>query len=144
MTRCASRRPPGVPCRAAAALQQQRHAELGFERAAAFAQRRGDQRLARGDTRPALSDERVQLNTRETGAPTIAVGLVTEADQAEASVANGQADLVALARGMLFDPRWPWHAAAQLGAQVEASTQCWRSHPHGMNRLFGEVRIGMR
>ena len=48
--------------------------------------------------------------------PTIAVGLITEAEQAEAIVASGQADLVALARGMLFDPRWPWHAAAQLGA----------------------------
>ena len=53
---------------------------------------------------------------RETGLPTIAVGLITEPEQAEAIVAGGQADLVALARGMLFDPRWPWHAAAQLGA----------------------------
>ena len=53
---------------------------------------------------------------RETGLPTIAVGLITEPEQAEAIVASGQADLVALARAMLFDPRWPWHAAAALGA----------------------------
>ena len=52
---------------------------------------------------------------RETGLPTIAVGLITEAEQAEAIVAGGQADFVALARGMLFDPRWPWHAAAGHG-----------------------------
>jgi len=81
---------------------------------------------------------------RETGVPTIAVGLITEAEQAEAIVANGRADLVALARGMLFDPRWPWHAAARLGATVEAPPQYWRSQPRGMNGLFGDVHIGMR
>ena len=43
---------------------------------------------------------------------TIAVGLITEAQQAEEIVASGKADLVALARGMLYDPRWAWHAAA--------------------------------
>jgi len=79
-----------------------------------------------------------------TGLPTIAVGLITEAEQAEAIVAGGQADLVALARGMLFDPRWPWHAAAQLGATVEAPPQYWRSLPRGVAGLFGDVRIGMR
>jgi 2,4-dienoyl-CoA reductase-like NADH-dependent reductase (Old Yellow Enzyme family) len=81
---------------------------------------------------------------RETGLPTLAVGLITEAAQAEAIVASGQADLVALARAMLFDPRWPWHAAAQLGATVEAPPQYWRSQPRGMANLFGDVRIGMR
>jgi 2,4-dienoyl-CoA reductase-like NADH-dependent reductase (Old Yellow Enzyme family) len=79
-----------------------------------------------------------------TGLPTIAVGLITEAAQAEAIVANGQADLVALARAMLFDPRWPWHAAAQLGARVDAPPQYWRSQPRGMSGLFGDVHIGMR
>ncbi|MGL6112203.1 MAG: NADH:flavin oxidoreductase/NADH oxidase [Rubrivivax sp.] len=81
---------------------------------------------------------------RETGLPTIAVGLITEPEQAEAIVASGQADLVALARGMLFDPRWPWHAAARLGATVEAPPQYWRSTPRGAGQLFGNVRIGMR
>jgi 2,4-dienoyl-CoA reductase-like NADH-dependent reductase (Old Yellow Enzyme family) len=81
---------------------------------------------------------------RETGLPTVAVGLITEPDQAEAIVASGQSDLVALARGMLFDPRWPWRAAARLGATVEAPPQYWRSQPRGMNGLFGDVRIGMR
>jgi 2,4-dienoyl-CoA reductase-like NADH-dependent reductase (Old Yellow Enzyme family) len=81
---------------------------------------------------------------RETGLPTIAVGLITEPAQAEAIIASGQADAVALARGMLFDPRWPWHAAAQLSAQVQAPPQYWRSQPRGMSGLFGDVRIGMR
>lgn len=64
---------------------------------------------------------------QETGLTTIAVGLITEAKQAEAIVADGSADMVALARGMLYDPRWPWHAAAELGAQVSAPPQYWRS-----------------
>ena len=40
-------------------------------------------------------------------------------EQAEAIVGTGDADLVALARAILYDPRWPWHAAAHLGAQVK-------------------------
>lgn len=68
--------------------------------------------------------------------PTIAVGLITEPAHAEAIIASGQADMVALARGMLYDPRWPWHAAAQLGAQVAAPKQYWRSQPHAYKDLF--------
>jgi 2,4-dienoyl-CoA reductase-like NADH-dependent reductase (Old Yellow Enzyme family) len=80
----------------------------------------------------------------EVGLPTIAVGLVTEPRQAEAIVASGEADLVALARAMLFEPHWPWRAAAELGAQVEAPHQYWRSQPRELKALFGETRIGMR
>lgn len=73
---------------------------------------------------------------QESGLPTIAVGLITEPDQAEAILAQGDADAVALARGMLYDPRWPWHAAAKLGAQVSAPQQYWRSQPRGHKDLF--------
>ena len=73
---------------------------------------------------------------RETGLPTIAVGLITEPIQAETIVSSGQADMVALARGMLYDPRWPWHAAAELGAQVDAPKQYWRSQPRAFKDLF--------
>src|SRR5436309_2906344 len=52
--------------------------------------------------------------------PVVAVGLITGFEQAESIVANGDADFVALARAMLYDPRWPWHAAAALGGQVRA------------------------
>jgi 2,4-dienoyl-CoA reductase-like NADH-dependent reductase (Old Yellow Enzyme family) len=74
----------------------------------------------------------------------IAVGLITEAGQAEEIIASGKADLVALARAMLYDPRWPWHAAAQLGATVEAPPPYWRAPPHGYGRLFGDVASGLR
>jgi len=73
---------------------------------------------------------------RETGLPTIAVGLITEAHQAEAVISEGHADMVALARGILYDPRWPWHAAAALGAQVEAPRQYLRCQPRGLKDLF--------
>ena len=80
----------------------------------------------------------------ETGMPTIGVGLITEPLHAEAIVANGQADMVGLARAMLFNPRWPWHAAAALGAQVAAPPQYWRSQPRELKNLFGETRLGQR
>jgi 2,4-dienoyl-CoA reductase-like NADH-dependent reductase (Old Yellow Enzyme family) len=73
---------------------------------------------------------------QETNMPTIAVGLITEPEQAEEILASGQADMVALARGMLYDPRWPWHAAAALGAQVTAPKQYLRSQPATLRNLF--------
>jgi 2,4-dienoyl-CoA reductase-like NADH-dependent reductase (Old Yellow Enzyme family) len=79
-----------------------------------------------------------------TGLTTIAVGLITEAKQAEDILASGKADMVTLARAMLYDPRWGWHAAAELGGQVEAPPQYWRSQPSTQKALFGETRFGMR
>ncbi len=79
-----------------------------------------------------------------TGVTTMAVGLITEPEQAEAIVADGKADLVALARGMLFDPRWPWHAAVRLGATVQAPPQYWRATPHGAHGIFADVVQGAR
>ncbi|MFC5513024.1 NADH:flavin oxidoreductase/NADH oxidase [Massilia jejuensis] len=81
---------------------------------------------------------------RDTNMPTIGVGLITEPQQAEHILQSGQADMVALARAMLYDPRWPWHAAAELGAQVTAPPQYWRSQPRQYKALFGETRLGQR
>jgi 2,4-dienoyl-CoA reductase-like NADH-dependent reductase (Old Yellow Enzyme family) len=81
---------------------------------------------------------------RETGLPTIGVGLIIDPQQAEHILQSGQADMVALARAMLYDPRWPWHAAAELGAQVAAPPQYWRSQPRQYKTLFGETRLGQR
>lgn len=93
---------------------------------------------------PGYQVQFAQRIRHECGLPTIAVGLITDPVQAEAIVAQGQADLVALARGILFDPRWPWHAAAALGATIEAAPQYWRSQPREHPGLFGELRIGQR
>jgi 2,4-dienoyl-CoA reductase-like NADH-dependent reductase (Old Yellow Enzyme family) len=52
---------------------------------------------------------------REAGLSTMAVGLILDAEQAEAILQAGKADLIALAREALFDPNWPLHAAYALG-----------------------------
>jgi 2,4-dienoyl-CoA reductase-like NADH-dependent reductase (Old Yellow Enzyme family) len=80
----------------------------------------------------------------EVGLPTIAVGLITEPEQAEAVISRGEADAIALARAILYDPHWPWHAAAKLGAQVVAPKQYWRSQPREYPNLFAHVATGQR
>jgi 2,4-dienoyl-CoA reductase-like NADH-dependent reductase (Old Yellow Enzyme family) len=80
----------------------------------------------------------------ETGMPTIAVGLITEPRQAESIIADGEADAVSLARAMLYDPRWPWHAAAELGGKVVAPKQYWRSQPREFKDLFEGASFGQR
>lgn len=81
---------------------------------------------------------------RATGATTVAVGLITEAAQAQAIVAKGEADLIAMARAFLWDPRWPWRAAAELGGRAVAPQQYWRSVPREAAPAFGNLRIGQR
>jgi 2,4-dienoyl-CoA reductase-like NADH-dependent reductase (Old Yellow Enzyme family) len=73
---------------------------------------------------------------RGTTLPVIAVGLITEFEQAEAIIGTGDADLIALARAILYDPRWPWHAAAHFGARVSAPKQYLRSQPARYRNLF--------
>jgi len=81
---------------------------------------------------------------REAGIPTIAIGLITDPHQAEEIVASGKADMVALARGMLYDPRWGWHAAAALGGTVQPPKQYWRSVPRDVAASFANTRTGQR
>ena len=80
----------------------------------------------------------------ETGLTTIAVGLITEAAHAESILRKGEADAISLARALLYNPRWPWHAAAELGAQVRAPKQYWRSQPRQFKDLFTDTKHGQR
>lgn len=66
---------------------------------------------------------------KEAGITTMAVGLITEARQADEILSAGQADLVALGRGMMWNPRWPWHAAMELGEEYAYPPQYARAHP---------------
>lgn len=100
-----------------------------------------DQRIDVGPGYQVPFAERVKA---QVGIPVVAVGLITEPRQAEAIVAEKRADAVALARAMLYDPRWPWHAAAELGATVEAPPQYWRCQPHGLRGLFADTAHGQR
>ena len=78
------------------------------------------------------------------GMATTAVGLITEATQAEAILQAGDADLIALARAFLYEPRWGWHAAAALGGTVAARENYWRCLPRDAQAVFGKVSVGMR
>jgi 2,4-dienoyl-CoA reductase-like NADH-dependent reductase (Old Yellow Enzyme family) len=71
-----------------------------------------------------------------TSMPVVAVGLITDFEQAEAILSTGDADLIALARAILYDPRWPWHAAAHFGARVRVPSQYLRSQPRQYRDLF--------
>ena len=65
----------------------------------------------------------------ETGITTGAVGLITDAQQAEDILAAGKADFISLARALLFNPRWPQHAAVTLGAEAFYPPQYERGSP---------------
>lgn len=64
----------------------------------------------------------------EAGIPTMAVGMIYRPQHAEAIIADRKADFVAIARGMLFHPHWPWRAAAALNADVDYPPQYIRAY----------------
>jgi NADPH2 dehydrogenase len=73
---------------------------------------------------------------REAGIPTMAVGQITEPIQAETILRSGQADAVALARGMLWNPRWAWHAAVALKQDLSLPAPYARSTPDLRGKPF--------
>jgi len=85
------------------------------------------------DARPTLvANTNVQFAEkvkREAGIATRTVGLIATPKQAEAIIAEGKADMVALARAMLDDPHWGWRAAHVLGAEVARPKQYQRAAP---------------
>ena len=76
--------------------------------------------------------------------PVMAVGLITEPRQAQDILDAGDADLIALARGLLWNPRWPWHAAGALGSHVSVPRQYWRAQPRELKDVFGPISVGQR
>ncbi len=73
---------------------------------------------------------------KEINMPVIGVGLITQPQEAEDAIDKAKADLIAVGRGVLYDPRWGWHAAAKLGGQVAGVNQYMRCTPHGIKDLF--------
>jgi NADPH2 dehydrogenase len=63
------------------------------------------------------------------GLPVMAVGMIVTPAQAEEVVASGDADMVALARAVMDDPHWAWHAARALGVETEYPDQYVRCRP---------------
>jgi NADPH2 dehydrogenase len=83
----------------------------------------------RNPTTPGYNVPIAERIKREVGLVTHTVGLITTPQQAEAVVAEGKADCVSLGRAMLDDPHWGWHAARDLGAEVERVPQYKRVGP---------------
>ena len=81
---------------------------------------------------------------RATGIVTMTVGLITDPRHADSIIASGDADMVALARAMLRDPRWPWRAAAALGGTVAAVPQYGRALTSDMAGIFTGFSVGQR
>jgi 2,4-dienoyl-CoA reductase-like NADH-dependent reductase (Old Yellow Enzyme family) len=85
------------------------------------------------DSRPAqvagLNIPFAEKVKREAGISTRVVGLISTPKQAEAVIAEGKADTVALARGFLDNPHWAWHAAQALGDDVPRPPQYQRAAP---------------
>jgi len=83
---------------------------------------------------------------REAAMPAMAVGLLHDPDVAEQALQDGAAELIALGRGMMWEPRWAWHAAEVLGASAPFPPQYARSHPSmrfgDPARPFLERRVG--
>ena len=68
--------------------------------------------------------------------------MITEADQAEEIIVSEKADIAALARGILYDARWPWHAAVKLGAKLHGPKQYLRAPPVTAKDLFHPAAAG--
>ena len=66
---------------------------------------------------------------KEVGIKTRAVGMIADPEQAEQILASGKADMVAMARALLDNPRWVWHAAERFGVKLDYPPQYARSHP---------------
>lgn len=73
---------------------------------------------------------------KEVNMPVIGVGLITDPIDAEKIIADNKADFIAIGRGMIYNPRWAWHAVATLGDEVSAPPQYLRCQPHHLKNLF--------
>lgn len=89
--------------------------------------------------RPGYQVEFARQIKAATGVPTRAVGLITEPHQAERIIAEGSADMVALARAFLDDPRWGWHAADALGAKAHFPSQYFMARGEAWRKVRDEI-----
>ena len=76
---------------------------------------------------------------KESGITTMTVGLIAGYQQAEDIVASGKADLVCLARAAIWDPRWAWHAAEELGAETPYAPKTMAGHPKAAAAAVSEA-----
>jgi 2,4-dienoyl-CoA reductase-like NADH-dependent reductase (Old Yellow Enzyme family) len=77
---------------------------------------------------------------KEAGIMTSTVGLITDAKLAEQIVSSGQADMIAIGRGAMWDPRWAWHAAIELGTEAVYPVRATPAIPSLRPQIFGVLK----
>ena len=75
------------------------------------------------------------------GLPTMAVGMIRDPKLAESLVASDEVDMIAMARGILYEPRWPWRAAFELGDDAPYAPQYFRAEPNKWIQAFPESTL---
>ena len=88
---------------------------------------------------PLAAGYQVEFGTRvrnEAGLTSMSVGLIADPHHAEEIISSGQADMIAIARGAVYDPRWAWHAAEALGVETEYAPKYRSGHPSLRPQLF--------
>lgn len=73
---------------------------------------------------------------KEADIKTMSVGLIGSPSQAEVIIASGEADFIVIGRAALYDPRWAWHAAEELGASTEYAPKYRMAQPLLRPELF--------
>ncbi len=99
----------------------------------------GNSPVARPDLGPAYQAEHAAAVEAATGVPTMAVGMIRDPKLAESLIASGKVSMVALARGLLYEPKWPWRAAFELGEEAPMAPQHARGFPTKWRHAFPEL-----
>ena len=112
----------------------------------------GGNSMARPQVGPGYQAHLAKAVKHATNIPTMAVGMIRDPRLAEKLIADGSCDMIALARGLLYEPRWPWRAAFELGADVfypeaykRANPNLWPeafSHEEGNRQNVQDWEIG--
>ena len=89
----------------------------------------GGNSLSRPEVKPAYQVQFATAIKKATGVPTMAVGMIRDPHLAERLISEEACDMIAIARGFLFEPRWAWKAAYELGADCNYPAQYTRANP---------------
>ncbi|MGZ0188044.1 MAG: NADH:flavin oxidoreductase/NADH oxidase [Alphaproteobacteria bacterium] len=93
----------------------------------------------RPDLGPAYQANHAAAVEAATGVPTMAVGMIRDPKIAEDLIRSGKVSMVALARGLLYEPKWPWRAAFELGEEPPIPAQHGRGFPTKWRHAFPEL-----
>ena len=99
----------------------------------------GNSPVARPDLGPGYQAGHAAMVEAATGVPTMAVGMIRDPKLADELIASGKVAMVAIARGILYEPKWPWRAAFELGEEPPIPAQHGRGFPTKWRHAFPEL-----